>query len=133
MNFKIYIVGKKIDGFYQEAIQEYQKRLSRYCKINYSFVKNEEQLAKKISNKTYIINISPSSQEVSSEELAQKINDWAVSGISDITIINSSPKIPTQEHLAISSMEMDPGLMTTIIFEQIYRSYRILNNQAYHK
>ena len=133
MNFKIYIVGKKIDGFYQEAIQEYQKRLSRYCKINYSFVKNEEQLAKKISNKTYIINISPSGQEVSSEELAQKINDWAVSGISDITIINSSPKIPTQEHLVISSMEMDPGLMTTIIFEQIYRSYRILNNQAYHK
>lgn len=133
MNFKIYIVRKKINGFYQEAIKEYEKRLSRYCKINYSYVKNEEQLEKKLSNKTYIINISPSGKKMSSEELSQKINHWAISGISDITIIILSAKIPSQEHLSISSMEIDPGLMATIIFEQIYRGYRILNNQAYHK
>lgn len=132
MNFKIYVVGEKFEKFYTEAIKEYEKRLSRYCKIQLSHFKTEEQLLKKISDKSYKILISLNKKTISSEELADKIKTFGLSGISDVTIIIGA-NLPSNDTLAISPMNMDLGLITTIIFEQIYRSYRIINNQAYHK
>jgi 23S rRNA (pseudouridine1915-N3)-methyltransferase len=125
-------VSNKIDKFYIEAIKEYEKRLSRYCKIELIQVKTEEQLLKIFSDKSYKIVIEATSQHVSSEGLADKINTLGVSGISDITLIIGADNFPYDEVISISSMEMDLGLITTIIFEQLYRAYRILNNQHYH-
>ncbi len=133
MNFKIYIIGDKIDKFYSEAIKEYDKRLSRYCKAQLLHVKNEEQLLKKLSDKSYKIAILTTGEQVSSEELASKINDFGISGNSYISIIIGAENVAYDETLAISPMEMDLGLTATIIFEQLYRAYRILNNQPYHK
>lgn len=133
MNFKIYIVGEKLQNFYTDAIKEYNKRLSRYCKCNLIIVKNEDALLKKVSPKSYKIIMSSEGTQVSSEELANKINTLGVSGKSNISIIIGANTFPYNEYLSISSMEMDLGLTATIIFEQIYRSYRILNNQPYHK
>jgi 23S rRNA (pseudouridine1915-N3)-methyltransferase len=133
MNFKIYTVSNKIDKFYIEAIKEYKKRLSRYCKIELIQVKNEEQILKKISDKYYKISIGVTGQNISSEELADKINTFCISGNSDIALIIGAEKITYDEAISISSMKMDLGLMTTVIFEQLYRAYRILNNQPYHK
>jgi 23S rRNA (pseudouridine1915-N3)-methyltransferase len=133
MNFKIYSISNKIYKFYMEAIKEYEKRLSRYCKIELIQVKNEEQLLKKLSDKSYKIVISTTAQQISSEELADKINALGISGNSDIALIIGTDSFPYDEAISISSMEMDFGLITTIIFEQLYRAYRILNNEPYHK
>lgn len=133
MNFKIYIVADKIDKFCLVAIKEYEKRLSLYCKIQLIQVKTVELLQKKLSDKTYKILISTSGELISSEALSSKINNLAVSGKSNVSIIIGAESIPHDEKMAISPMEIDLGLQTTIIFEQIYRGYRILNNQAYHK
>lgn len=133
MNFKIYIVGDKIHKFYREAVKEYEKRLSRYCKISLISVKNENQLDKKTFDKAYNIRIDNKGCAISSEELANKIKNFAIDGISDISITIGAEFTEYNELLAISPMEMDLGLKSTIIFEQIYRAYRIINNQAYHK
>jgi 23S rRNA (pseudouridine1915-N3)-methyltransferase len=133
MNFKIYLIHNKIDRFYNEAINEYEKRLGRYCKVELFHLKNEEHLLKKLSDKSYKIAISNKGQHISSEALADKINTLGISGNSDIAVIIGADNFPYDEILAISAMEMDLGLMTTIAFEQLYRAYRILNNQPYHK
>lgn len=133
MNFKIYLVYNKISNFYIEAIKEYEKRLGRYCKIELFQVKNEEQLLKKLSEKSYKIVISNKGPHISSEALADKINTLGISGNSDIALIIGADNFPCDEVLAVSAMEMDFGLITTIAFEQLYRTYRILNNQPYHK
>lgn len=133
MNIKIYIVGDKIEKLFLEGIKEYEKRLSRYCKVKLQHFKSEEQLLKKISDKTYKIVVSVMGKTVTSEELAEKINQLGITGKSDVTIIIGTDNLPHDELLAISPMEMDLGIKTLIMFEQIYRSYRILNNEPYHK
>lgn len=133
MNFKVYLVASKIDKFYMEAIKEYEKRLSRYCKIQLIQIKNQSHLSKINQNRTYKILILSKGQQISSEELADKINSLAISGKSDIAFIIGAEKITQEEILSISPMEMDLGLTATILFEQIYRSYRIINNEPYHK
>lgn len=133
MNFKIYLLGDKIAMFYREAIEEYEKRLGRYCKIQLIEVKNQDALTKNLSSNSYKIWITTKGESLSSEELAAKINKYAISGNSDMAIIIGGEPIQFDEHLSISSMDMDSGLLVTILFEQIYRAYRILNNQAYHK
>ncbi|MFR2838810.1 MAG: 23S rRNA (pseudouridine(1915)-N(3))-methyltransferase RlmH [Zhenhengia sp.] len=133
MNFKIYTILDKPDKFYLQAIKEYTKRLNRYCKTSFIHLKSHEQLQKKLTNKSYRILITPKGNHLTSEELAHKINSWGVSGTSDISIIIGSTDLDSDEQIAISSMDMDLGLTTTVTFEQIYRAYRILNNQPYHK
>jgi 23S rRNA (pseudouridine1915-N3)-methyltransferase len=133
MNIKIYIVGDKIEKTFLEGIKEYEKRLSRYCKIKLQHFRNEQQLLKKLTDKTYKISISVMGKSVTSEELAEKINHLGITGKSDVTFVISDDNIPHDELLAISPMEMDLGIKTLIMFEQVYRSYRILNNEPYHK
>lgn len=133
MNIKIYFLGDRISKFYKEAIKEYEKRLGRYCKIQLIGIKDQHALTKTLSPNSYKIWITTKGENISSEELAAKINMIAISGNSDMAIIIGGEAIQFDEHLAISSMEMESGLQVTILFEQIYRAYRILNNQPYHK
>ena len=138
MNYKIYTIAEnKIDKFYIEAIKEYEKRLSKYCKIKLHHIKNREQLLSKLSKNSHVILISTEGANISSEELAEKINSYGVTGISNITIILGDSlemfKDNFDESIMISTMDMEIGLQATILFEQIYRAYRIINNQPYHK
>lgn len=133
MNFRICLVGEKPEKFYIQAIKEYEKRLSRYCKIQLVHQKNAEQLQKKLPDKAHRILVTPVGQMLSSEELADKINTLGLSGSSDITIWLGAPDLPHDESIALSPLDMDFGLQTTLIFEQIYRSYRILKGEPYHK
>lgn len=133
MNFKIYIIGKITNKAHKKAIAEYQKRLSRYCKIKLIEVKDKDSLMKKISNTTYVILINTNGKQLSSEELAEKINTLGVTGKSDISIIYSEDEMEFDEHLSISNMTMSIGITSTILYEQIYRGYRILRNEPYHK
>ncbi len=80
-----------------------------------------------------MIQISTSSTLISSEFLASKLNSFAVSGVSNIAIIFNFPYSSVDETISITSLKMCDGLLLTIIYEQIYRVFRIINNQAYHK
>ncbi|WP_268893736.1 23S rRNA (pseudouridine(1915)-N(3))-methyltransferase RlmH [Paenibacillus puerhi] len=70
---------------------------------------------------------------ISSEELASKIDNWASTGNSDVSIVIGAEDIPHIEIVTLNQMEMDLGLNTAILFEQIYRAYRIINIHPYHK
>lgn len=133
MNFRVYLINCKIDKFYQEAMREYKKRLSRYCRMQTVSVKKAEELAANLPGKGYRIIISNKGRLISSEELAEKINQLAISGHSEVAFIIGAEHLPGDEVMALSPMEMDPGLQATIIFEQVYRAYRILHNEPYHK
>lgn len=133
MTFKIYITGEKLKPHFIASIKEYEKRLSRYCKIDLLFFKKPSQLLSKIPPNSHIILISSSGVTISSEELSSKIDMLGLTGMSTICIIIGEESIKYHETIALSSMEMELGLTTTILYEQIYRAYRILNNQAYHK
>lgn len=133
MNFTVYVVQKKIEKFYLEAIGEYEKRLGRYCKIALIPVKNEAILLKKLSEKSYVIKIVNDGERLSSESLAEKIESYGLSSNSDISFIVGPAEINSDESLCISPMDMDPGLESAVLFEQIYRGYRIISGEPYHK
>lgn len=134
MNIKVAVISNKVSKFYKEAIYEYEKRLTKYCKIKIFYLKNEEELMKLINKKDYIIKISTYGTLISSERLAEKINSMALTGDSNILfIIGEAENLRADEIIAISRMDMDSGLLGSIIVEQIYRAYRIISNQPYHK
>src|SRR5690606_11571169 len=112
MNYKIYIIEEnKIDRFYLEAINEYEKRLSKYCKIKLYHLRNREQLLSKLPKNSYVMLISTKGNSLSSKELAEKINNYGIAGISNITIILGDSlemfKDTFDESIMISTMDMD--------------------------
>lgn len=133
MNIKVYLIGDKIPKYFQSAIQEYEKRLSKYCKIKLIEVKNEEALIKALSSSSYKILVSKHGANPSSTELADKISTLGNTGKSELEIIYGIEHLEVDEILAISKMDIDSSLLITILYEQIYRSYRIIHNHAYHK
>lgn len=139
MNIKIIITEKIKEKFTKEAIKEYDKRLSRYCKLKLVEVKNQNQLQKEITDKTYLILVNARGHLISSEELAKEISNLGVRGKSDVTFLIVDEEVDygirkrVDYHLAISSMDMDINILIIVLFEQIYRAYRIINNEPYHK
>lgn len=133
MNFKLYLVGDKIPKHFQSAIGEYEKRLSRYCKTSLNIIKTEELLAKNLAGGIYTIYISPKGKVLSSTDLSQIISQYGLKGTSEVAIVYGKEPAHMDEHWAISPMDIEEGLLMTILYEQIYRAYRIMNNHAYHK
>lgn len=138
MNFKIYLPQKKLKSYYKSAIAEYDKRLSRYCKIKLIQSKDNTQITKYLNEKSYLIQIDPKGKSYTSEEFANKIQNLANASISDIEIIIGEVEdypieILPKEVIALSPLSLNLELETTLLYEQIYRAYRILNNQPYHK
>ncbi len=120
------------------AIKEYQKRLQRYCKIQHLFVPpdNDNALQKKIPSNAYIIGIIPSSSTHTSVEFAKTLSHLGISGRSRVIfILHPSKALRNQCDLCISlsSFVLQPSTLLTLLYEQIYRSYRINLNQPYHK
>jgi 23S rRNA (pseudouridine1915-N3)-methyltransferase len=139
MNIKVIVYGKINEKFAREGIQEYVKRLSRYCKIKLVEAKNEVQVLKEISEKAYLIEIHTEGENISSEDLSTTISNLGIGGNSDITFIVSNftlpPEVNNKVHfrMAISKMTMDLNILSITLCEQIYRAYRILTNEPYHK
>lgn len=115
------------------AIKEYEKRLGNYCNIQLVQLKREELMDSKINQKSHKIILSTKGNPISSEELASKIDQFGLMGVPDVSIIIGATGAHQYEILTLSQMEMDLGLSTTVLFEQIYRAYRIINNHPYHK
>lgn len=133
MKITIVAHANSFENFYHAAIKEYTKRLSRYCKISLELVKSPRDLAKKIPSNSYKIKLSKEGEHLSSEELSNMMQSLAVTGHSTITFIICDDKYISDRTLTISPMDMNRGLLTAILYEQIYRGFRIMHNHAYHK
>lgn len=153
MKYEVYIQeSKKSQKFCKKAIAEYEKRLSRYCKISCKFIKKEKEweslLVKDAGMKKFIV--QPGKAELTSERLSEQIKNWEGSGIKGIMFFvpecneeiladaqikkASKTKQPIMiESLVLSDFTMSSNMAGMVLYEQIYRGYRILNNHPYHK
>ena len=159
MKITLVTVGKIKEKFFEDAIKEYSKRLSRYCKLEILQVADEKtpegaseavelQIKEKegqrilslIRDDAYVIALAIEGKMLDSEELAERIEKLGVSGISQIVfVIGGSLGLSAQVMkradyaLSFSRMTFPHQLMRVVVLEQIYRSYRIMNHQPYHK
>lgn len=149
---KIICVGKIKEKFYQEAINEYIKRLKRYTKIAIIEVpdtktdneiiakrKEQEEIEKHISDKEYIICLAIEGKELTSVQLADKIDKIQITNNTITFIIGGSLGIAdtikkkAKELISFSHQTFPHQLFRVMLLEQIYRCYKILNNETYHK
>ena len=159
MKITLVTVGKIKEKFFEDAIKEYSKRLSRYCKLEILQVADEKtpegaseavelQIKEKegqrilslIRDDAYVIALAIEGKMLDSEELAERIEKLGVSGISQIVfVIGGSLGLSAQVMkradyaLSFSRMTFPHQLMRVVLLEQNYRSYRIMNHQPYHK
>lgn len=149
---KIICVGKIKEKFYKEAIQEYEKRLSKYTKLkiievedinlnNETLIKQKEAelILKHIENKDYIITMEIEGTELSSIELSKKLQNIETTNPNIAFIIGGSygldEKIKNISNykLSFSKLTFPHQLFRVILLEQIYRAFKIKNNESYHK
>ena len=159
MKITILCVGKVKEKFYRDAIDEFSKRLSRYCKLEIVEVTDEktqeqasdneiriikekegERLLKNIKEDAYVITLCIDGKQLDSEELSEKIEKLGIQGISHIYfVIGGSLGLADEVikradyKLSFSKMTFPHQLMRVILLEQVYRGYRIMNNEPYHK
>lgn len=159
MNIDIICVGKIKEKYLSDAINEYSKRLSRYCNLKIIEVADEktvenasdvmidktkgieaERILKYIKKDSMLVTLEINGKMISSEELASNISVWGINGISDIQFViggslglHDSVIGISKYHLSFSKMTFPHQLMRVILLEQIYRAYRINNNEPYHK
>lgn len=152
-------VGKIKEKYLKDAIAEYSKRLSRYCKLELVEVADEktpdqagetleeqirdregERILKQIREDMYVITLEIGGKMLSSEELADKIEKLGIQGHSSIAFVIGGSIGLGKEVLArsdfalsFSKMTFPHQLMRVILLEQVYRSYRIINGEPYHK
>ena len=159
MNIDIICVGKIKEKYLIDAIAEYSKRLSRYCSLKVLEVSDEktvenaseavlekiklseaERIVKHIKKDVMVVSLEIDGKMLSSTELADKISKWGVDGYSDIQFIiggsvglHKTISEMANMHLSFSKMTFPHQLMRVILLEQIYRAFRINNNEPYHK
>lgn len=159
MNITLYTVGKIKENFYRQAIDEYSKRLGRYCKLKIVEVADEKtpdhaseteelqikekeaaRLQKQVKEGTYLIALAIDGKKMDSVAFADKIGSLGLHGNSEIGFViggslGLSDSILRQADLKLSFSDMTfpHQLMRVVLLEQIYRAYRILSNEPYHK
>ena len=159
MNITIISVGKIKEKYIKQGIDEYTKRLSRYGKINLvevpdekapenlseaemEIVKNKEgeNILKNVKEGSYVIALAIHGKMISSEQLAEKIQALATGGTSHITFIIGGSLGLSHEvikrsdfQLSFSPMTFPHQLMKVILLEQVYRGFRIIKGEPYHK
>ncbi|MBS6560093.1 MAG: 23S rRNA (pseudouridine(1915)-N(3))-methyltransferase RlmH [Clostridiales bacterium] len=141
MNIKIIVNSSKITPASNGAVKEYGKRLSRYCKFHFFCCKKEKDAFKHLTPSTTAFSILPSKETLSSEQLSKKIETLGLTGKSDLLfLIGFSEEFLASamegiqiETISISSLNLSPSLTTAILSEQIYRAYRIMKKEPYHK
>jgi 23S rRNA (pseudouridine1915-N3)-methyltransferase len=159
MNITLVTVGKIKEKFYSEAIAEYSKRLSRYCKLEIVEVADEktpdnasevmetqiklkeaERILKNIRDDSYCIALAIDGKKYNSVDFARHIEKLGVAGKSNIAFViggslglHESVLKRADEKISFSDMTFPHQLMRVILLEQIYRGYRIINNEPYHK
>ena len=147
MKITVLTVGKIKEKYLRDAIVEYTKRLSRYCKLEIIEVADEktpdnasENAEEMIRQKAYLITLEIGGKQLTSEEFSEKIEKLGIQGTSHIIfVIGGSIGIgkavleKSDYALSFSKMTFPHQLMRVILLEQIYRGYRIMSGEPYHK
>lgn len=135
MKFEIYILQKKTKDpkMYQEAMGEYLKRLGAYAKVSLTYKKNAAGVEKILKEPGEHFLVTPGKESMQSTEFAQLINESSVQGISKFHFYIGDLTSEEVKEFHVSSFTQSASLTGTILLEQIYRAYRILNHQPYHK
>jgi 23S rRNA (pseudouridine1915-N3)-methyltransferase len=152
-------VGKVKEKFFRDAIAEYVKRLGKYCRLEIVEVEDEKtpdnasdtvenaikekegrRLLGHIKEESYVIALAIDGEKLDSMQLSKKIEKLGVMGNSHITFIIGGSLGLSEEvlkradyRLSFSDMTFPHQLMRVILLEQIYRSFRIMKNEPYHK
>lgn len=148
---KIICVGKIKEEYFKNAIKEYQTRLSKYTKLeivelnDYSLTpslnkqKEGEEILKNIKDKDYVITLEITGRKYNSIELAKKIEKIQIINSNIVFVIGGSDglsedvKKRSNEKISFSDLTFPHQLFRVMLLEQMYRSYKILNNESYHK
>lgn len=159
MKITLVTVGKIKEKFYTDAIEEYKKRLSRYCRLEILQVQDEktpdraseaqerqikeregERILAQLRDDAYVIALAIEGEMLSSEKLAEKLERLGVGGESQIAFViggslglSEAVMRRADYALSFSRMTFPHQLMRVVLLEQIYRSYRIINGEPYHK
>jgi len=152
-------IGKIKEKYFVDAIKEYSKRLSRYCKLEIVELTDEktpdgaseveeaaikeregERILKAIREDAYVIALAIEGKMLDSVEFSGKLEQLGIRGTSHITFViggslGLSPAVMRRadEAVSFSKMTFPHQLMRVILLEQIYRGFRIMKNEPYHK
>ena len=159
MNITLVTVGKIKEKYFRDAIAEYQKRLSRYCKLDIVEVADEktpdrasevlenqikqkeaERILKNIREDAYCIALTIDGKKRDSVNFAEHMEQLGLMGKSNIVFViggslglHESVVKRADEKFSFSDLTFPHQLMRVILLEQIYRCYRIINSEPYHK
>lgn len=159
MNIKVVCVGKLKEKYIQEGIKEFSKRLSRYCNLEIIEINDEkapenlsqkemeivkskegEKILSKIPQNAHVISLVIEGKQMSSEALAAQMENLMVTGTNDICFVIggslglSKDVIKRSDFkLSFSKMTFPHQLMRLILLEQVYRGFRIMKGEPYHK
>ena len=159
MNIHIVSVGKIKEKYLKQGITEFEKRLRPYCKLKLDEVADEqapeqlsekellkvkqkegERILQKIKPNEYVIALDIKGVNWSSEQLAKEIDKLGIAGKSSIAFIIGGSNGLSEEvlqranqKLSFSKMTFPHQLMKLILMEQVYRGFKILRNEPYHK
>ncbi|MCH9274875.1 23S rRNA (pseudouridine(1915)-N(3))-methyltransferase RlmH [Bifidobacterium amazonense] len=159
MQIDIIAVGKVKESYLRDAIAEYSKRLGRYCKLGIIEVADEktpenasegverqirakegERIARHLRDNAYVIALAIDGRMLSSEGLANEINQLGLRGVSHIQLViggsiglDDAILRRADYKLSFSKMTFPHQLMRVILLEQIYRAFKINAHEPYHK
>ena len=159
MKITVLCVGKIKEKFYTAAVEEYVKRLLRYSKVEIAEVQDEKtvegasekeeervrdiegrRLLSRISDGAYVIALAIEGESMSSVKLAARLEALAASGASHMVFViggslglSSEVMKRSDMQLSFSKLTFPHQLMRVILLEQIYRSFRIIRGEPYHK
>lgn len=159
MKITCVVVGKIKEKYFTDAIKEYSKRLGRYCKLEIVELADEktpdgaseaeeqairekegERIRKALKDDAYVIALAIEGKMLDSVELSRKIESLGISGTSHIAFViggslGLAPAVMKRADYALSfsRMTFPHQLMRVVLLEQLYRSYRIMKNEPYHK
>ncbi len=159
MRITVICVGKIKEKFFSGAVEEYKKRLGRYCRLDIVEVADEktvegasealeeqiraregERILKHIREDGYVVTLEIKGEMPDSEELSEKLEQLGIGGVSHIQFIIGGSLGLSREvlekadyRLSFSRMTFPHQLMRVILLEQIYRAYRIMRGEPYHK
>ncbi|QAT44005.1 23S rRNA (pseudouridine(1915)-N(3))-methyltransferase RlmH [Aminipila luticellarii] len=159
MNITVICIGKLKEKYWVSAIEEYSKRLSKYCTLSIDELKEErlpdnaseaeeeavkaaegKSILKRIKKEAYVISLEIKGNQLSSEKLADKINQLGLEGKSDLVFVIGGSLGLAEEvsqradyKLSFSAMTFPHQMMRVFLLEQIYRAFKINKKEAYHK
>ncbi len=146
---KLICVGKIKEKFYKDAIKEYEKRLSKYTKLQILEINDEkedialkkeaENILKHINDKDFVITLEIEGENLSSLDFAKKIDKTLMINSNITFVIGGSygldniVKKRSNYHLSFSNLTFPHQLFRVMFLEQLYRSFKINNKETYHK